>query len=125
RGSRGVAAVCQRGRGNFGSSAMKELMIQVERAVRPVRVGNRRKDRMREELLAHITCIYEEELARRGDPRAALQAAVERFGDSAQLTLALQETVTWPQRMDVGIERWFAWRAPEPAARYTFRLALL
>jgi len=34
---------------------------------------------MREELLAHITCIYEEELARRGT-RAALRAAVERFG---------------------------------------------
>jgi hypothetical protein len=104
---------------------MKELMIQVERAVRPVQVSGRRKDRMREELLAHLTSIYEEELRRRGDSGAALQAALERFGDPAQLTRALQESVTLPQRVDAGVERWFAWRAPESAARYTFRLGLL
>jgi len=104
---------------------MKELMIQVERAVRPVQVSDRRKDRMREELLAHLTCIYEEELRCRGDARAALQAALERFGEPAQLTRALQESVTLPQRVDAGVERWFAWRAPESAARYTFRLGLL
>jgi hypothetical protein len=99
-------------------------MIQVERAVRPVQVSGRRKDRMREELLAHLTSIYEEELRRRGDSGAALPAALERFGDPAQLTRALQESVPLPQRVDARLERWFAWQAPESAARYTFRLGL-
>ena len=104
---------------------MKELMIQVERAVRPVRVSERRKDRMREELLSHLTCIYEEEVGRRGDAQATLRAVLERFGDPAQLTHALQESVTLPQRLEAGVEGLFAWRAPESAARYTLRLGLL
>jgi len=100
-------------------------MIQVERAVQPGGVNERRKDRMREELLAHVTYIYEEELVRRGDARAALQAALERFGDPAQLTRALQESVSLGRRLEARVEGWFAWRAPESAARYTFRLGLL
>ena len=41
---------------------MKRLKICVERAVRPVRALDGRKDAMREELLAHLTAIYGEEV---------------------------------------------------------------
>ena len=45
---------------------MNELMVHVERAVRPVRANPARKFKMRQELLAHLTGIYDEELARSG-----------------------------------------------------------
>ena len=63
---------------------MNEFMVLVERAVRPVLAGPARKLRMREELLAHLTGIYEEELARAGDEAAARAEAVRRFGDPAR-----------------------------------------
>ena len=63
-----------------GGTGMRELMVLVERAVRPVPVGPRQKLRMREELLAHLTEVYEEERARLGDDRVAL---ARRRGGSA------------------------------------------
>jgi hypothetical protein len=72
---------------------MTELMTHVERAVRPVRAGSSRKLRMREELLTHLTVIYEEERVRLGDNALALRQAVQRFGDPTQLTKELQATV--------------------------------
>jgi hypothetical protein len=104
---------------------MNELMIQVERVVRPLRASGQRKDRLREELLAHLTCIYEEELARCGEAGAARAAAVQRFGAPAELTRALQDTVSFRERKEYALERWLTWQAPEKAARFTLRLALL
>ena len=78
---------------------MKELMIQVERAVRPVRAEPARKLKMRRELLAHLICIYEEELARRSDPAAARAEALRRFGDPAALTRELQDSVPALERI--------------------------
>jgi hypothetical protein len=104
---------------------MKELMVHVERAVRPVRASARRKDRMREELLAHLTAIHEEELARTGEAAAARQRAFERFGEPAALTRDLQATASTAERVAWSVERWWGWQAPESAARYTFRLAAL
>ena len=72
---------------------LKELKIVVERAVRPVRATMTRKRRIREELLAHLTAIFEEEAARLGDEQAALERAAERFGDPAELTPELQQSV--------------------------------
>jgi hypothetical protein len=74
---------------------MRELMVQVERAVRPVRASARRKDRMREELLAHLSSIYEEELKRCREEGLARKAAFERLGNLRELTCALQEAVSW------------------------------
>ncbi|MDB5307834.1 MAG: Clp amino terminal protein [Gemmataceae bacterium] len=102
---------------------MTEFMVLVERAVRPVRSGPRRKMRMREELLAHLTGIYEQELARLGDEPAARAEAARRFGDPAGLTADLQAAVTVRDRIDHRLDRWFGWHPPESAARYTFRLA--
>jgi hypothetical protein len=54
---------------------------------------------MREELLAHLTSIYEEELASRSDPAVARAEALRRFGDPAALTRALQDSVPALERI--------------------------
>ena len=55
---------------------MTDVLIQlkttVERAVRPVRASNRRKDTMRNELLAHIQQVFDAEAAKPGQPQANL-----------------------------------------------------
>jgi hypothetical protein len=103
---------------------MKELMIHVERAVRPVRASGGRKDRMRRELLDHLTEIYQAELKRLGNEASAREQAIQRFGEPAALTRELQDSVGWEERCAFTVERWFGWRAPESAARYTFRMAV-
>lgn len=101
---------------------MNELMVHVERCVRPVLAPAERKDRMREELLAHLTRLVEEERARTGDGEAAIKRAFERFGDPATLTGELQASVTRIERIDRIVQGWFAWRAPESASRYAWRM---
>jgi hypothetical protein len=59
---------------------MKELMVHVERAVRAVHASRARKRRMRQELLAHLTNLVEEEKARGGGEQEALARARQRFG---------------------------------------------
>ena len=91
---------------------MKALRQQVERVVRPLRASTRTKDRMRAELLAHLTLLYHEELARTADAATALDAATRRFGDSALLTQELQASVTL-------LEQWAC--APLPGTRWGYR----
>jgi hypothetical protein len=69
------------------------LKIMVERAVRPVPVGTTRKLRIREELLAHVTAVFEEEVTRLGDEPAALQRTQERFGNPDELAGQLLKSV--------------------------------
>ncbi|MBX3411543.1 MAG: hypothetical protein KF708_02405 [Pirellulales bacterium] len=78
---------------------MNALKVHVERIVRPVRACHRRKDAWREELLAHLTRIYDEERARTGDAESSAAAAIARFGEAPALTAELQAGVSW-------IERW-------------------
>jgi len=72
---------------------LTELKIIVERAVRPVRASMSRKRKMREELLAHVGHVFEEEFAQLGDDRAALERTALRFGNPAEVTGQLQESV--------------------------------
>ena len=74
---------------------MKDLRSHVERAVRPVQATRRRKLEMREELLAHLQDIYDEELARSNGDSVAQQAAIERFGPAAALSQQLAASVPW------------------------------
>jgi hypothetical protein len=104
---------------------MNEFMVVVERAVRPVQAGPTKKLRMREELLAHLTSIYEEEVAHLGDEAAARAEAIRRFGDPVALTVELQQTVRWNDRLDARLNRAFGWRPGESAVRYSVRLSLL
>jgi hypothetical protein len=105
-------------------TTLTPLMVHVERVVRPVRASARHKGRMREELLAHVTAVYEEELSRLGDAGAARDRAARRLGDPAALTGELQQSVPRGERLVFALERWFGWHAPETAARYTLRVAL-
>lgn len=102
---------------------MSEFMAMVERAVRPVVAGTKRKMRMREELLAHLDGVYQEELARSGDQAAARAEAVRRFGDPAALTAELQQSVSFRERLDGRLNRLFGWRPGEPGVLFAGRLA--
>ncbi len=100
-----------------------ELMKIVERSVRPVRSSTPRKRKMREELLAHLSTIYEEELTRSGQASLALREAARRFGTPAELAREFQDTLPIHERISHFVERFVAYRAPETAARYSLRLA--
>lgn len=72
---------------------LRELKGVVEDAIRPVRATMARKRRIREELLAHVVSVFQQECERGGDQRAALAETKQRFGDSKALSLQLQESV--------------------------------
>jgi hypothetical protein len=103
----------------MNESTLTRLKIIVERAVRPVRASTPRKRQMREELLAHVCGVFEEESAGLGDDRAALERTALRFGSPAEVTSQLQESV--PARD--AIRRYWEGRPGEPAWRMAIRLA--
>ena len=78
---------------------------------------------MREELLSHLTGIYEEELARLGNPTVALRAAADRFGDPATLASELNETLPLAERATYFINRSQGQRPHESVPHYMLRLA--
>ena len=78
---------------------MKELMIHVERIVRPLRASQPRKLRMRRELLAHLTAALEEERGRYPDEAGAMVAAKQRLGDPATLAQQLEQSVPRVERL--------------------------
>jgi hypothetical protein len=82
----------------MNESTLTQLKTLVERAVRPVRASQSRKQRMREELLAHVTAVFDEEAAQSGDERLALKQTERRFGNPAELTLQLQESLSTSDR---------------------------
>ena len=96
----------------------------VEGIVRPVRASTSRKRKMRDELLTHLSAIYDEELARLHDPEAAFQVAVERFGEPGELTREMERVLPASARLDYYRERWLAWRAPESVASYLRRVSI-
>ncbi len=79
----------------MNESSLIPLKILVERAVRPVRAGPRRKRKMREELLAHVLAVFEEESVRTGVEGTALERTRLRFGNPTELTGELQQSVPW------------------------------
>ena len=99
-------------------------MKTVERAVRPVRASTTWKRKTREELLAHLTTIYEEEQERLHDSAAAMKESARRFGDPAELSRELDSALPVSERRAYFFERWLGWRAPESAAKYMLRQAL-
>jgi ATP-dependent Clp protease ATP-binding subunit ClpC len=76
----------------MNESTLTQLKTLVERAIRPVRASMSRKRKMQEELLAHVTTVFEEE-ARLGDEQAALERTAQRFGNPSELTGQLQQSV--------------------------------
>jgi hypothetical protein len=74
---------------------------------------------MREELLGHVVGVFEEESARLGDDRAALERTALRFGNPAEVTSRLQEAVPAGDR----IARFFEGRPGEAALWIFLRVA--
>jgi hypothetical protein len=70
-----------------------KLKVLVERAVRPVRASISRKRSMREELLAHVTAIFEEEVEKSGDEGIAFERSTQRFGDPREISNELRSSV--------------------------------
>jgi hypothetical protein len=101
----------------------REQMKLVERTVRPVHASLAKKRKMREELLAHLTAIYEEELTRSDNPTVALQTAAERFGEPAVLADEFNSMLPWAERVNYFISRSLGWRPPESPAHYMLRVA--
>lgn len=77
----------------MNESILIQLKVIVERAVRPVCASTSLKRKMREELLAHVSGVFEEEAAKLGDDRAALERTALRFGNAAEVTSQLQDSV--------------------------------
>ena len=77
----------------MNESTLTQLKIIVERTVRPVRASTSHKQKIREELLVHVSEVFEEELAALNDEQAALNQTLLRFGNPGELTGQLQESV--------------------------------
>ena len=79
---------------------------------------------MREELLAHVACAFEDELPRCGDENTALIQVEKRFGDPRELAQKLQATVPTIDRVEFFVAQLYKPRAGEPilrrASRYSF-----
>jgi hypothetical protein len=103
----------------MNEASLTRLKIIVERAVRAVRASTRRKRAMREELLAHVLGVFEEESARLGDDRAALEWTALRFGDPTEVTSQLQATIPFGDR----IRRSWEGHSGESAMRAGLRIA--
>ncbi len=90
----------------MNDTLLRNLKIVIERSVRPIRASIARKRRMREELLAHLTAIFDEEYEKTGNEQAALDRALERFGDPRELSSQLQQTVPRWDRFCAMLEWW-------------------
>ena len=107
----------------MNESSLTGLKIIVERTVRPVCASTSRKRKMREELLAHVSAVFEEESARRGDEPAALARTQQRFGQAAELTGLLQASVPRVDCFDRFAENLVGYPSRESALRRAVRLA--
>ncbi len=101
------------------------LMIAVERIVRPIVAPRDRKQRMREELYAHIDSIYKEEFEKSGDEAAACTTATVRLGEPEIVRAELQGTVPfWKQTLIRG-DQMFGRKPKEPRLRYSIRISIM
>jgi hypothetical protein len=103
----------------MNESTLTRLRILVERVVRPVRASTSHLRKVREELLAHVTAAFDEEVSRLGDERAALERVAQRFGNPDELTGQLQASVPGSDRWV-----WFLERVFLDSGVSTWRLAL-
>lgn len=106
-------------------SSSTGLKVIVERAVRPVRTALARKRRMREELLAHVTSVFNEEFERIGEEDAALAATARRFGNPGEVAAQLEAAVSRRDQACYWIERLTRRRCGESLPRHAGRWALL
>ena len=76
-----------------------ELTRHILQALAPLPASRSHKQRMQEELLAHLLALYEEELASAKEEQAAANRAKERFGRADDLCGELQTAVPMLERL--------------------------
>jgi hypothetical protein len=103
---------------------MEQIRL-VERIVRPVGGGIIFRRKTREELLSHLTGIYQEELARNSDAPAAMEQASRRLGNSADLTRELREGLRYADRFAWIMERVLVRRAGESVNHWLLRQSMV
>jgi hypothetical protein len=81
-----------------------ELRKLVESVVRPVVAVRATKRRMREELLAHVQAVFDDELVTSGNESSAWKRTQERFGEPRESTVALQASIGRRERMAARLE---------------------
>jgi hypothetical protein len=107
----------------MNDNILTQLKTIVERAVRPVAASRKRKRQMREELLAHLTAVFQDEQARLGDDAAALAATRRRFGPADTLVSELQRTVPRWDRIGAVFDK-LNWEPGESLAHLAGKHAL-
>jgi hypothetical protein len=110
----------------MNESTLARLKVLVERVVRPVQASTSRQQKMREELLAHVTAVFDEEFASSGAESLALERTEQRFGNPVELTDQIQESVPPVDRWDRFFEGVFAGGPGTgvPSLRLAFRYGL-
>ena len=109
----------------MNESTLLKLKVIVERAVRPVKASFLWKKKTREELLAHVTAVFEDELPRCGDETKALSQVEKRFGDPSDLARTLQESVSTKYRTGFYFEILIGPRAGESLLMRAFRNGIM
>jgi hypothetical protein len=78
---------------------LNDLSAYVALAVGALPASRVRRQQMHEELLAHLFDIYDEELERLQNARAAADRAKQRFGSPDRLRNELTAAVPWAERL--------------------------
>lgn len=85
---------------------MRELERYAGQLATAARVGSRRRTAVKAELLAHLLAIYDEELARAGDPWEAVSETKRRFGDPDTLMRELRSAGSFQEWWAFFFEAW-------------------
>jgi hypothetical protein len=83
----------------MSETVLDDLTDYVTQAIQSLPASRARRQQMQEELLAHMLDIYDEELQRLQDDRAAVNAAKQRFGRADNLRRELTTAVPWVERL--------------------------
>jgi hypothetical protein len=112
----------------MNDTSLIRLKIAVEKTVRPLPARQSCKRRMRQEMLAHLVAVHEQEMARLGDDGAAADEALKRFGDPREVSMQLLTSLRWPDRVGYRLDRIFdpgAGESPAQMAARVFSFMLL
>jgi len=83
----------------MNDAILNDLTAHVIQAIEAFPASRARRQQMQEELLAHLFGIYDEELDRLQDERAAADRAKQRFGRPDDLAGELQVAVPLLERL--------------------------
>lgn len=102
-----------------------QLMIPVERTVRPILASHRRLLRMREELYSLIEARYQSCLAEGCSEEEATRRARLAFGDPVRLRIELQQTVPVCEQLSRRLDRFLYQNFQAPTVAQAIRTGLL